>query len=143
MSPQFYPVKEGFRIVLAKSPNKASKLKATGKTALLIGVSEYPEGLNPLPCAEKDVLALQRVLENPEMGGFDEVSTLINPEPTRMQEAIETIFSERIKDDLVLLYFSGHAITDDRNKLYFATSITKTSRGRLIKSSAVPARLYT
>lgn len=140
MSPQFYPVREGFRIVLAKSPNKASRVKATGKTALLIGVSEYSGGLNPIPCAEKDVLALQRVLENSDMGGFDEVSTLINPEPTQMQEAIEIVFSERKKDDLVLLYFSGHSITDNSNKLYFATSLTrKTSQGGLRKSSAVPA----
>ncbi|MEH1974831.1 MAG: caspase family protein [Nostoc sp.] len=140
MSPQFYPVREGFRIVLAKSPHKASKVKATGKTALLIGVSEYPAGLNPLPSAKKDVLALQRVLQNPEMGGFDEVSTLINPEPTRMQEAIETIFSERSKDDLILLYFSGNALKDESGKFYFATSITrKTSKGNLIKSSTVPA----
>lgn len=73
------------------------------------------------------------------MGGFDEVSTLINPEPTRMQEAIETIFSERNKDDLVLLYFTGHGIKDERGKFYFATSLTrKSSSGKLIKSFTVP-----
>ncbi|MBD2210743.1 caspase family protein [Nostoc linckia FACHB-104] len=141
LSPQFYPVREGFRIVLAKSPHKASKVKATGKAALLIGVSEYPAGLYPLPSAENDVLALQRVLQNPDIGGFDEVSTLINPEPTQMLEAIETIFLEREKDDLVLLYFSGHALKDVDGKLYLGTSLTrKTSRGSLRKYSAVPAR---
>jgi len=141
MKPQFYPIREGFRILLAKSPNKESKIKITaGKTALLIGVSEYSEGLTPLPSAKEDVEALKRILQHPEMGGFDNVSTLINPEPTLMQEAIETIFSERSRDELVLLYFSGHGIKSDEGKLYLATSLTRrNSRGSLVKATAVPA----
>lgn len=68
------------------------------KFALLIGVSEYehPE-LTPLPGAAKDVEAMQRVLQHPEMGGFAEanVQKLINPDPQRIQEAIEALFSDR------------------------------------------------
>jgi uncharacterized caspase-like protein len=141
MSPQFYPIREGFRILLAKAPNKESKIKiTTGKTALLIGVSEYTEGLKPRPCAKEDVEALKRVLQHPEIGGFENVSTLLNPEPTLMQEAIETIFSERSKDELVLLYFSGHGIKSEEGKLYLATSLTrKNSRGSLVKATAVPS----
>lgn len=36
------------------------------KVALLIGISEYEPGLNPLPNAVKDVEAMQRVLVNPK-----------------------------------------------------------------------------
>jgi len=141
VKPQFYPIREGFRILLAKSPNKESKIKITaGKKALLIGVSEYPEGLNPLPSAIEDVEALRRVLQHPEIGGFDDVSTLINPDPTVMQEAIETLFSERSRDELVLLYFSGHGIKNYDGKLYLATSLTrKRLNGELVKATAVPA----
>jgi uncharacterized caspase-like protein len=141
MKPQFYPIREGFRILLAKSPNKESKIKITaGKKALLIGVSEYREGLNPLPSAIGDVEALKRVLQHPEIGGFDNVSTLINPEPTVMQEAIEAIFSERSRDELALLYFSGHGIKSDQGKFYLSTCLTrKNSRGSLVKATAVPA----
>ena len=39
------------------------------KIALLIGVSQYKPGLNPLPEALKDVEAMQRVLQNQDMGG--------------------------------------------------------------------------
>ena len=39
-------------------------------TALLIGVSEYPEGLDSLPSSMRDVEALQKVLEDPAIGGF-------------------------------------------------------------------------
>jgi uncharacterized caspase-like protein/uncharacterized protein YraI len=111
------------------------------KFALLIGVSEYEPGLNPLPAAVKDVAAFQRILQDVEMGGFDEVKTLINPDPQTMQYAIETLFTGHSKDDLELLFFSGHGIKDDSNNLHFATRITcKNPKGDLIRSTAVPAR---
>jgi uncharacterized RDD family membrane protein YckC len=111
------------------------------KVALLIGVSEYEVGLNPLPAAVKDVVALERILKDSEMGDFDEVKILTNPEPQAMQYEIEALFSGRSKDDFVLLFFSGHGIKDANYNLYFATCITqKSANGDLIRSTAVPAR---
>lgn len=110
------------------------------KIALLIGVSEYEPELNPLPASIKDVEQMERVLLDPEMGGFDNVEVLRNPDPQLMSIKIETLFNGRSKDDLVLFFFSGHGIKDDANKLYFATRITrKTTKGDLIRSTAVPA----
>jgi uncharacterized caspase-like protein len=110
------------------------------KVALLIGVSEYEPGLAPLPAAVKDVEEMRRVLEHPAIGSFDEVRTLPNPDPLVMQEAIETLFSGLTKDDLVLLFFSGHGIKDDSGRLYWATRITrKNPKGELVKATAVPA----
>ncbi|MGI0486408.1 caspase, EACC1-associated type [Pantanalinema rosaneae CENA516] len=110
------------------------------KIALLVGVSEYEDGFNPLPNAVKDIEAMQNVLRQPEMGGFDRVKTLADPDPLLMQQEIEHLFSDRSKDDLVLLFFSGHGIKDDTGRLYFATRITrKTPKGELIRSTAVPA----
>ncbi|MFN6535434.1 MAG: caspase, EACC1-associated type [Nostoc sp. EkiNYC01] len=110
------------------------------KMALAIGVSDYKPGLMPLPGTARDIEAMQRVLQHPDMGGFDDVKTLLNPDPLEMQEAIETLFSGRKKDDLVLLFFSGHGIKDDSGKLHLATRITrKTPQGELIRATAVPA----
>ena len=110
------------------------------KVALLIGVSEYQPGLNALPATTKDIEALKKVLQNSEIGNFTEVKTLINPDRQQMAEAIEGIFSDRSKDDLVLLYFSGHGIKDESGKLYFANSITrKNASGVLVKATAVAA----
>lgn len=110
------------------------------KVALLIGVSEYGTGLNPLPDALKAVESVQRVLQPLEMGGFDEVKQLLNPNPPLMREAIESLFSGRTQDDLILLFFSGYVVQDDQGKLYFATSITRKSpRAELIRVSTVPA----
>ena len=109
------------------------------KVALLIGVSEYGSGLNPLPSALKDIEAMKEVLSPLEMGSFDEVKCLSNPNPPVMREAIETLFSGRTKSDLVLLFFSGYVVQDNSRKLYFATSVTcKTPRTELIRVSAIP-----
>ncbi|BBD67563.1 hypothetical protein NIES4072_51390 [Nostoc commune NIES-4072] len=112
------------------------------KVALLIGVSEYEPGLTPLPASVKDMQAIAKVLQHPEMGGFAEadIKKLENPDPQKMQEAIEALFSDRRKDDLAIVYFSGHGIKDESGKLYLATRLTrKNSQGQLIKSTAVPA----
>ncbi|MEH1800289.1 MAG: caspase family protein [Nostoc sp.] len=110
------------------------------KVALLIGVSEYEPGLTPLPAATKDVEAMQRVLLHPEIGGFDEVTPLLNPQRHEMEEAIETFFENRQKDDLLLLFFSGHGIKDESGKLYFAARNTrKTDKGVTARATTVPA----
>lgn len=105
------------------------------KVALLIGVSEYGEGIPSLSAPLNDVEAMKQVLENPEMGGF-EVETLLDPEPTPMRKEIKNLFTNCGKGDLVLLFFSGHGITDDENKLYLGTRITAKDD---FDATAVPA----
>lgn len=110
------------------------------KAALLVGVSEYGAGLNSLPKAVDDIEAMKLVLQQPGLGDFSEVKVLPNPDTLMMQIEIEHLFAERTRDDLILFFFSGHGVKDDRGNLYFATSITrKTAEGELIKATAVPA----
>jgi len=94
------------------------------KIALLIGVSEYGEGIPPLSAALNDVEAMERVLQNPNLGGFEQVERLLNPDAIAMRRAIQKLFKEAAKDDLVLLFFSGHGITNDEEHLYLATRNT-------------------
>lgn len=112
-----------------------------GKLALLIGVSEYQPGLNPLPSAVKDVEAMRRVLIHPEIGNFAEVdiTALKNPQRQEMEDAIYNLFAHRQKEDLLLFYFSGHGIKDDNGRLYLSTSTTRKQNDRLFKPSAVAA----
>ena len=111
------------------------------KVALLIGVSEYEPGLNALPAAVHDVEAMRRVLRNSEMGGFadEDITVLKNPEPQKVRNAIYNLFANRKRDDLVLFYFSGHGIKDERGKLYLSTRATRKQNGKLVKPSSIPA----
>lgn len=111
------------------------------KIALLIGVSEYQPPLKKLASASRDIEAMKRILENPGFCKFDEVKTLLDPEDGEARYAIEQLFTTELgKNDLGLLYFSGHGIKDQNNKLYFATGNTqKNPEGDLIISTAVEA----
>ena len=112
------------------------------KLALLIGVSEYEYELNSLPGAVKDVDAMKRVLQHPDMGDFppENIKILKNPKQLDMAVAIEALFSSCQKNDLVLLYFSGHGIKDENGYLYLTSHQTsKHSNGQLITSTTVAA----
>ncbi|AOX00379.1 hypothetical protein BJP34_13780 [Moorena producens PAL-8-15-08-1] len=111
------------------------------KRALLIGVSEYGKGLEPLPGATKDLEEIKRILGSPQLGNFVDVKALSNPNRQEMEEAIEELFATSTKDDLVLLFFSGHGVKDSSNQLYLANRITrKNSQGELVRTTAVSAK---
>lgn len=113
------------------------------KIALLIGVSEYGYGFQRVPGAVNAVEAMQRVLQY----SFDEIETLINPNPPVIRETLETLVSKRHEEDVVLLFFSGQCIQDYDDTLYLGTSITATrmsddnSQKELVKATVVPANL--
>ena len=110
------------------------------KVALLVGVSEYQPGLQLLPSAIEDVRAMERVLQHPEMGGFDKVDVLSNPITQELRIAIYNLFAERSPEDLVLFYFSGHGVKDQNRNLYLTTpETTKSQRGLVIPPTAVAA----
>nr|VFJ53896.1 MAG: Formylglycine-generating enzyme, required for sulfatase activity, contains SUMF1/FGE domain [Candidatus Kentron sp. DK] len=115
------------------------------KIALLIGIGRYPASdLSPLPAAPEDARALSAVLANPELGGFteDAITLLTDPVRGEMELAIERLFSGRDRDDLALLYFSGHGIKDETGALYLAAFDTcKSPNGELLRASAVSAAM--
>jgi Protein kinase domain/Caspase domain len=77
------------------------------RSALLIGVSEYGEGLEPLPGSLLDVQAMERVMADDDRGAFG-VKRLENCDRATMETAIEQFFQQHGTDDIVLFYFSGH-----------------------------------
>ncbi|NES86364.1 MAG: caspase family protein, partial [Moorea sp. SIO2B7] len=112
------------------------------KIALLIGVSEFDSGdLEPLPKALADVKAMEEVLLEPELGGFEEshLTVLKNPKRQIMEDAIYDIFNKQKskRDDLLLFYFSGHGIVDESGIFYFSTRETRKDNGKLRPTTAV------
>ncbi|MEO0805015.1 MAG: SUMF1/EgtB/PvdO family nonheme iron enzyme, partial [Cyanobacteria bacterium J06643_4] len=92
------------------------------KIALLIGVGDYGAGLASLQCPVNGVTAMQKVLLNAEIGGFDEAQVLINPDVGEMRSRISTTFAQLKKEDLALLYFTGHGIKDMTGDFYLTTT---------------------
>jgi hypothetical protein len=107
------------------------------KVALLIGVSECGERMPPHLEAIDNVAAMQRVLQDPNLGSFDQVESLLNPDLEAMQKAIQEVFAKCNPNDLALLFFSGYSFIDEEGYLYFTTSITTKDD---FHATAVPAR---
>ncbi|GGR51525.1 hypothetical protein GCM10010168_82980 [Actinoplanes ianthinogenes] len=95
------------------------------RLALLVAAYDYAdEGLRRLTAPGHDAEALAAVLSDPEIAGF-EVTTLINEPHHRVGAAIGELCRDRRRDDLTLLYFTGHGLKDDDGRLYLATSDTR------------------
>jgi hypothetical protein len=99
-----------------------------GRTALLVATTQSEDpGLAPLAAVERDIRELGALLQDPAIGGFD--VTLLVDQPIQVtREQIETFFGSSRHDDLLLFYFSGHGIKNDRGALYFATRDTRRER---------------
>jgi uncharacterized caspase-like protein len=106
------------------------------RLALIIASSDYEDGsLRQLAAPLEDAQALSRVLADPTLGGFQVQQSQDQPSHLVKQQ-IEEFFLGRDRDDLLLLYFSGHGIKDEGGRLYFATRDT---RRHLLRSTAVAA----
>ena len=103
------------------------------RLALLIATYDYQDaGLRRLTAPAHDAGAFAAVLQDPGIAGF-EVTTLINEPHYRVGEAIADLYRDRRRDDLTLLYFSGHGLKDDDGRLYLA--MTNTRRDSLLFTS--------
>ncbi|MEQ4303914.1 chaperonin GroEL [Plantactinospora sp. B6F1] len=99
-----------------------------GRYALLVAVGEYDDpSLDQLRAPEQDVERLAAVLEDPSVGNFT-VRTLQDASDQEVRREIEDLLSDRVNDDLVLLYFSCHGIVDPFHRLYFAAANTVRTR---------------
>ncbi len=77
---------------------------------------------------------------NPEIGGFDDVDVLVNSSSFIVRRAISEFFSGKNRDDLLLLYFSGHGVLDDQGRLYMAVKDTERT---LLRATSIPAYFIT
>jgi hypothetical protein len=109
-----------------------------GKYALLIGVSNQNLGIRTLPGVEQDIETLQKVLADPLIGNFSEVSTLLNPDSPVMAERIESFLTHCPNDSMAMIYFSGYGILDRQGTLCLSTgSSRRNDQGKIIRSTFV------
>jgi Caspase domain len=100
--------------------------------ALLIGNSNFAAdaSLNPLNAPTKDVARLHRALVDAESGLFDDQYVRLVTERTwaELVDELDRFFAAGQKDDLLLLYYSGHGMLDERNRLYLCARDTRSDR---------------
>ena len=111
------------------------------RLALIIGNSTYLDGaLSRLLSPDADVGALGEVLLDPELGGFDDVNVLVNMSSHIIRRSIASFFSKKSREDLLVLYFSGHGVLDDQGHLHLAVRDTDS---KLLRGTAISANFIT
>jgi hypothetical protein len=100
--------------------------------ALLIGNSTYPadeHNLQTLKGPVKDIAVLNRALSDRDTGLFADVDVTLLPEATstRAVRALGTFFTTADRDDVLLVYFSGHGKLDQLGRLHLCMNDTETT----------------
>lgn len=109
---------------------------SSGRKALIIACGQYEnEGLRQLPAPAADAAALEQVLSDAQIGGFD--VQVVENEPAHVVKVhVEDLLSDARPDDVLLLHFSGHGLKSESGELYFAAHDTRPNR---LASTAVSA----
>jgi WD40 repeat protein len=117
-------------------------MNAAGRRlALVIASSQFNDPTyKPLGAPVEDVRELARVLQDPAVGGF-QVQTLIDRPSHEVAPAVEAFLAETVRDDLVLLYFSGHGVRDQQDALRPLYLVTPNTSPRRLRTSSLPAAL--
>ncbi|KFF97604.1 peptidase C14 [Streptomyces scabiei] len=106
--------------------------------AMLVGVSTYDsDAYRDLPPVRADLHYMRAVLENTEIGMYNDCAMVAEPTRAEMLHAVETFLNARQPSETALLYFSGHGeFCEDDNQLYFLTRDTYPDD---LPGTAVPA----
>ncbi len=109
--------------------------------ALIIGNSHYQDSrLAQLVTPQEDVNDLASVLRAPDIGGFEEVTTLVDESDATTRLGIEDFFADKKPDDLLVMYFSGHGVRDEQGRLYLAVNNTRANR---LRATAISSEFIT
>lgn len=97
--------------------------------ALLIGNSTYPadeHNLQTLKGPVKDIAVLNRALVDRDTGLFADVDVTLLPEATSVRaiRALGSFFRAADRDDVLLVYFSGHGKLDQNGRLHLCMQDT-------------------
>jgi uncharacterized caspase-like protein len=121
----------------AQQIKAVSELAPNRRFALVIGNSHYlDERLSNLNSSIVDAERFAEILADPKIGSFDHVETIINKNNDEIKQAIEGFFNKKNRDDLLLLYYSGHGIKSPSGQLFLAAQNTSSD---FLKSTGVSA----
>ena len=113
----------------------------TSKYALVIANTEYQDAsFAKLTAPGKDAEEFAQVLSDAELAAFDDVDVLLNEGESRIRRSIARFFVNRQRDDLLLLYFSGHGVRNDQGQLFLAANDTEIS---ILDATGIPADFVT
>ena len=113
----------------------------SSKFALVIANTEYQDAsFAKLAAPGKDAEEFAGVLQDKELAAFDHVQVLLNEGESSIRRAIARFFANRKRDDLLLLYFSGHGVRNEQGQLFLAANDTEIG---ILEATGIPADFVT
>ncbi|MFJ4487359.1 caspase domain-containing protein [Streptomyces longwoodensis] len=104
--------------------------------ALIVANADYDDpGLKELASPASDASALAQVLGDPQIGDF-EVEVVADEPSHVILRRIEGFFTDRRRDDTLVLHFSCHGLKSESGELYLAARDTEP---RYLDATAVPS----
>ncbi|WP_169816193.1 caspase family protein [Nocardia miyunensis] len=94
----------------------------------MIGVSDFPESpdLSRLPAVRENLVGLWHRLTNPDTGVLESQNCIVADPMSSVAELGHLIGkSAGEASDMLLIYYAGHGLLDDRGRLHLATSQTR------------------
>ena len=113
---------------------KREELKFAGQRwAVVFGISKYQNpGIPNLRYAHRDAEAFYEFLKSPNGGAFpdDHLMILTNEKATKsaIENAVFDFLKQTKKEDLVMIFFSGHGLSRGKGYSYFVTHDTDPMR---------------
>ena len=101
--------------------------------AVLIGNSHYPEDPDNLPDLKgpiNDVTGLGRVLSAESISLFSpaDIKLMTDRQSYEISAELEELFAEATRDDVLVIYYSGHGITADNGSLLLCARNSRIDR---------------
>ncbi|MEZ4825980.1 MAG: hypothetical protein R3C61_06760 [Bacteroidia bacterium] len=95
------------------------------RSALMISTPSSEDAqIASLVATPQECLALREVLNNPKIGGFGRMSSLMESDCAKAKREIVRFFQKREFHELLLLYLNGFEIVSEGDRLFFADSKT-------------------
>jgi formylglycine-generating enzyme required for sulfatase activity len=128
----------GVRQALKKLPGNIDQVP--DRHAIIIGVGDFEANRNTdrkddipsLPQCDTDAEVLYSVLTDPGKGMFEKENVVIltgsDATKDRIMEELDELSNRIDKDDLVVVYFSGHGATDSKGRAFWVTYDTEIDR---------------
>ena len=106
----------------------APDLPAGPRAALVVATGGYDDtALTRLDSVARDAEEMATVLADPDICRFD-VTRVIDGSIQEIRLAVEDFLVERRREELIVVYFSGHGLLDSQDRLYFAAADTRMDR---------------
>src|SRR5262245_56944347 len=99
------------------------------------GDSPYPQELDWLECPARDVDGLAEVLNDPALGAFTHVALMKGMPHYDVLTGINEALNAATREDLFLIYYSGHGKLSRSGELHLVTANT---RLQALQATSIP-----